>query len=651
MTYGWAGKILRVDLTDRKTIIQDVRPYSECFIGGEGINVKIIYDQIGRDVSPFDPDNIFCIATGVLGGSPAPASSRSTITAVSPRGLLDSAGIGGFFGAEMKYTGYDQIVVVGKSDRPVYVYVTDKGVQIKDAGHLWGKDPWQTQQLIREELGDRDIQSISIGQAGENRVHYACVVTGRLSSAAGRCGMGAIMGSKNLKALAVRGKRGLKIAHPQKYLEACLELHQSIRASAAFEKKRDSTTDKVAYSRYIDIGKFFPGNWEDSNWMEDGFGGLLKDADEFWEKEALHLKPNGARQSGCFGCPMYHETNFHIPGVKDIGRTKCIQWHSVGEVVWLKDRRKVIEATYLCDSYGLDAVSAGGCISFLMELHHKGIISKEDTDGIAMKRGDMSAVKFALAKIARQEGFGRYLKGGVAAAARHFGKDAQKCAMQTKGLELFHQDIRSFKSKALLSAVGKMEQLSLIEDLWPDNRADMEKLAKDTFGRSEAAVSTSYEDKALLTFDSENRHCIGDLLGICKFYIPWGQTQSFDAALRLLPLITGEKVELEDLLTAAKRVFLLKRAFNALRGIRRKDERPPRRMFEKPVTDGKFKGQVLHRESFEKMLTEYYQLRGCDQEGVPRHESFEKLGLVSEWDRFKGEMKKAGTPDEQNPSD
>ena len=642
MIYGWTGKILRVDLTKRNAIIEDVRPYVESFIGGRGINVKIIYDEISNKISPFDPENIICIGPGLLAGSPAPCSSRSTITAMSPRGLLDSSGIGGFIGAEIKFAGYDHIIIQGKSEQPVYLYVTNDSVEIKDANHLWGKDPWQAQQLIRQELGDRDIQSLSIGQAGENLVHFACVITGRLSSAAGRYGMGAIMGSKNLKAIAVRGKSSIAIAEPDKYLEACLEIHNFIRESEAYVSRRGCVTDKSYYKMYLEGGKFVSGNWEDSNWLEEGFGGLLEDPDKFWEKEARHLQPKGAQQPGCFGCPMYHETYFNIPNVNDIGRTKCVEWLLAG-MAWLKDRREVIEATYLCNKFGLDVGSTGNCISFLMELYHKEIISKEDTDGIPMKRGDISAVRGAIEKIAKQEGFGEYFRKGVVAGAQLIDKDAEKYAMQIKGLELLPVEIRIFKSIALLASIGKAEQLSVIDYYGADNSEAMEKLAEETFGKKSMAIPNSYEDKALLAVDSENRHCIGDIVGMCKTLIPWGPTQSFKACAHLLSLATGIEHSEEELFIAAKRTILLERAFNAIRGIRRKDERPPQKLFVKSVSDGKYKGEVLHAEQFEKMLSDYYQLRGCDEEGIPKQMIFEDLGLLSEWNWFKNQMKNKKT--------
>ena len=281
-----------------------MRPYTESFIGGRGINVKIVYDEIRRDIAPFDPENIICIGTGVLTGSPAPSSARSAITAMSPRGLLDSSGIGGFVGSELKFAGYDHIIIQGKSDQPAYINITNDGAEIKDARHLWGKDPWQTQQLLRAELRDRDVQSLSIGQAGENLVHFACVMTGKLSSAAGRCGMGAIMGSKNLKAVAVRGKGSVAVAEPDKFLEGCLAMHHTILESPVYQSKRGCHNDKSIYERYIkDDGLFVSGNWENSNWTEDGFEGLLEDPEKILEGRSTALKGERSPTTRMFWMP------------------------------------------------------------------------------------------------------------------------------------------------------------------------------------------------------------------------------------------------------------------------------------------------------------------------------------------------------------
>lgn len=633
MSYGWAGKILRIDLTNRKNSTEDIKPYVKKFVGGKGINTKIIFDEIDKSVHPFDPENILCIGTGVLSGTPAPSASRSTLSALSPRGLLDSSGIGGFIGAEMKFAGYDHFVIKGRADQPVYLYINNDGVEIRPADHIWGKDPWETQTAIREELHDKDIQALSIGIAGENRIHFACVITGKLQSAAGRCGMGAIMGAKNLKAIAVRGTGPIAVAHPEKYLASCLAIQRDIRGSESFHYRRTCGVDKYYYKSYLEVGKLVTGNWEHSRWSNDGFFNLLAGGEQFWEKEAQHLQPKGARQPGCFGCPMYHETYFKVPEYNDINRTKCVEW-LIGPMLWLTDRKDVIHAAYLCNKFGLDAISTANCIAFLMELYHNGIINDSATDGISMKRGDLTAIDIAIEKIAKAEGFGKLFQKGVAGGAAEIGKGLEQYAMQIKGLELMPIEMRLFKSIALLSSTTKVEHLSMIDYYWPQNSLSMEKLAEASFGKKNIAVSNTYEEKALLAVDSENRHCMGDITGVCKTLIPWGHTQSFKEFVQLVCLATGMKYDEAVIRNAADRTFLLERAFNALMGIRRIHERPPMRLFERPVSDGKFKGEVLDPEQFENMLDEYYRLRGCDAQGVPTPGVFAALDLRAEWKRY-----------------
>jgi len=635
MPYGWAGRILRVDLSNRSSETEDVAPYTGDFVGGRGINVKILYDEAGNVASPFDPANRLCLGPGVLSGTAVPGSSRTEITSVSPRGMLDSAGIGGFIGTEIKHAGYDNIVIQGQSDSPTYVYIHNNRVEFKDASRLWGKDPWETQKEIRKELGDEDIQSACIGCAGENRVSFACILTGRLSSAAGRCGLGAIMGAKNLKAVAVKGTNSIKIAKPAAFLDECWEMHKIARQSPFFDRKRSCFSDKTIFKRYIDTsGKFVAGNWEDSDWQKDGFRGLIEDPDEFWTKYAEHHQSKGSQQPGCFGCPVYHETFFKIPGNDDIAIAKCVDWLSLSGPVWLTSREQVIRAVYQCNKYGLDVVSTGNCISFLMELHHRGIISKEDTDGIAMRRGDLDAILSAIRKIANQEGFGKIFRNGVATAAKMIGSGAEKYAMHIKGLELYPEEDRAYKSMALLASVGKTEQYSVVDVEWAGAKEKMENLAVSLFGRRDAAFPTGYLDKALLAWDSENRHCVGDLLGVCKFIIPWGYTISMEMPARLFSLAAGKETSEEELFIAAQRTITLERAFNAIKGIRKRHDMPPMRLFDKPVTDGKFRGEVLDQASFNQMLSEYYELRGYDSEGVPTKKTFEKLGLLCEFESF-----------------
>ena len=255
-----------------------------------------------------------------------------------------------------------------------------------------------------------------------------------------------------------------------------------------------------------------------------------------------------------------------------------------------------------------------------------------------MNRGDISAIKYAIQKIAEQKGFGQHFKKGVAAAADSFGKDLYKYAMQIKGLELSPLEIRAYKSTALLAAVGKVENFSSIDYGWAGNSEEMEIMAQELYGKRSTAIPNLYKNKALLVADSENRHYIGDMTGLCKYLYPWGLTQSFKSVASLLSLATGKEYEEKDLMTAAKRVRLLERAFNAIRGIRKIDERPPRKLFKEAVSDGIFKGEILHADQFENMLADYYKQLGCDEEGVPQYEAFESLGLLPEWEIFKDQI-------------
>lgn len=621
------GRMLRVNLTTGDCRTAQTPAGARRFIGGRGLNVKTVFDEVPPGVGPFDPANPLCIAPGFLAGTPSPSSSRTSITAVSPRGLVDTSGLGGFFGAELKFAGYDQIIVTGRAAGPVYLLIEDDRVEIRPADHLWGRDPWSATRAIRDELDDRDVQTAAIGPAGENLVHFAAILTGRLTSAAGRCGMGAIMGSKNLKAVAVRGRGGVRPAQPSRFLAACRDLHTFLRGTAAFENRRGCSADKTMYQRYLRRGKFVAGNWEKFSDYRNGFANLAADPEEFWRTEAQHLQPDGASQPGCFGCPLYHETFFESPGEGDIGRTKCMEWLSMGGTVWLDDRRQVNEAALLCNKRGLDAISTGNCIALLMELHHRSLITADQTDGIAMERGDLAAIKAAIDKIAKAEGFGALFRQGVAGAVKALCPAAADRAMAIKGLELVPEEIRAYKSMALLVSVGKLEQLAFLDYTWVDDPQGSENEAERRYGLRQAAVPHLYDGKAALVFDSELNHTVGDLLGVCKLMVPWGYSDNHQGLTGIVSAALGEEWTEKDLRDAARRTLLLERAVNVGRGLKRADERPPERMFTEPVAEGKYRGSILDNEGFDRMLTEYYELRGCDEQGLPMASALADLGL------------------------
>lgn len=618
MSFGWSGRILRVDLSKMQFTEEDTEPYTRSFIGGKGINVKIIYDEVDPKISPFDPANRLCFGPGVLAGTLAPSSSRTKVSSVSTNGLIASSGIGGFVGAEIRHAGYDNLIIQGKSDKPVYLYIHDGLVQFRDASNIWGKGTQETQRAIKEEVG-KSVVVMCIGPGGENLVSCACILSG-MGSTAGRHGTGAIMGAKNLKAIAVKGTRQIRIARLEEFITACLQAQEWLMEDPSMKRMgKGGVGDKYTLSMLFEVGQLPLGNWEEeaAGWGEaGGFGS--EGADKFWNQYAVH-------QYGCFGCPVNHFHIFDVPGV-GIGTTKCSGWESFASNVWNNDRKVMFHANYLCNHYGLDVISIGNIISFLMELYHGGIITEKDTDGIPMRRGDENAIISAIHKIGKQEGFGKLFRNGVLEAARRIGKGAEDYAMAVKGQAMEPYEFRAYKSLALAAALttGTPSDGPPLDFFYLDEQT--------------AYDPTSYEGKAQRVWDYRNRVTAVDMLGTCKWLIPWIVGSSLEVPAKLFSLATGLDTSEADLLFAAQRVETLERAFNVIKGIRRKDDTLPRRLFETAASSLKVKGQKLDRDKFGRMLDEYYALRNWDEDGIPTEETFRKFGLFSEWETFRKQL-------------
>lgn len=629
--FGRSGHILRVDLSERKYSREPVESYTHNFIGGRGINVKVVFDEVDSKISPFDQKNRLVIGPGILAGTPAPTASRSQITTILPNGLLASSGIGGFLGAEIRHSGYDNIIIQGKEERPGYIFINDTGVEFKDASHLWGKDTQETQQLLKKELNDPDVQIMCIGPAGESLVSFSCIMTG-MTNAAGHGGYGAIMGSKNLKAIVFRGRQGINIAKLEEFLDACLETRNMFQKSPAFQAMistggRTSAVDELQHGMTA-FGNFEESNIDDKKMIE----ALDKNGKAFWSKYR-------SGRTGCIGCPVHHFHVFDFPGL-GVGAPKCAAWGVFAAPLWNTDYELMYQAGFLCNQYGLDFVSTGNIIGFLMELYHKGIISERDTDNIPMRRGNKEAILSTIHKIARQEGFGNLFRNGLLNAARNIGKGAEDCAMHIKGREMpISGEPRSFKGMALSFAVCRdpLDAIPIPEFIWPESKEYAQKLALDLCQEKKAADPGSYEKKAPLVAIMENRIIATEMVGFCKWFI-LNLTPFLEIPTRLLSLATGEDINEKALLTAAERVRTLERAVNVIQGISRKDDRLPERLLQTPVPRGPFKGASLDKEKFDMMIDDYYVVSGWDQNGIPREETFNDLGLITEWQVFKTRM-------------
>jgi aldehyde:ferredoxin oxidoreductase len=619
--YGWVGNILRVDLSDGRVSVEPTEPYVENYLGGRGIGVRLLYDNYVPGTASLDPGNPLVFNMGPLTGTAVPSSGRTDVTALSPmNNLRGKSNFGGFWGPEAKYAGFDHLIITGQSEKPCYLWIKEGHVEIRDAGHLWGKDTFETQQLIRQELGDPEIKVVCIGPAGEKLVRFACLIT-EVAGAAGRTGMGAVMGSKNLKAIAVRGSGRVRVARPDEMLTLSIDINREIREHPAC--KELSNWGCVRFVSVMYQLSFFPvGYYEDVHWEDiiNNYGG------------PSYVEDHQLKNVGCFACPIRCKNFLNVPGIGK-GHTTCEPWSGLTGSVWNLDMDVFWEAISLINRLGLDSTETSACIGLLMELHHEGIISEKDTDGIPMTRGSKEAILETVRKIAEREGYGDLLAEGQMAAAKSFGPAAVEKVDLVKGLAPHPYEFRAYHASALMQAVGhRGDPLplrgSLIEFEWHNAPEWFQQVAKAQFGSEEAAIPSEYAGKALSTIVSEHDQRIVDSLGICTYPYSLFIFHDTSKACQFFNVVTGKDWDSERFQKIAERIRNLERMFDVRQGLTRADDSLPKKFFEKPLSKGKYEGAVLDKAKFEQMKDEYYELRGWDrQTGIPTRDKLEQLGL------------------------
>jgi len=618
--FGWAGQVLSIDLSERKVVKKPFsKEWMKKYIGGRGTNSRTLYDELKPGISPFDPDNLLIFGVGPCNGTLTSGSGRTTITSLSPLmvvgedkpGLGDS-NVGGFWGPELKYAGYDQVIVTGKSERPVYIFIDDEDVEIKDASHLWEKTIDVTDKCIKEEIGDPGIHMGCIGPAGENLVRFACIIFD-LAHAAGRTGMGAVMGSKNLKAIVVRGSGGVKVAKPEK-----LE-HLAKKAAEAISVDMN-------YPIWSVYGT--PGLIELAN--EYGFlvtrnfqTGVFEGADDIGGWNFVHKY--SVKSKACHACPLHCGHYYEIKegpykGVSAGGYE--FPATNVGSRIGSRDLASMLYAWKLYNTLGLDATSTGGVISFAMECYEKGILSSRDADGLELTWGNAKAMLELVKKIAYRQGIGDLLAEGSYRAAKKIGKDALKYAMVTKGVEHIEFDPRGVKGWGLAYAVSNRGADHLRALLGGEFGITPEQ-AKTLWGAPEAADRLSIKGKAKMLKWHEDNRAVVDSLEICKFL---ARTALIAPRwfVDFMDGVTGVSFTEEEIMRVGERINNLERAFNVRQGLTSDDDTLPKRFLKEPLPEGPNKGQVCE---LQPMLEEYYQLRGWSNTGVPTRKKLEQLHL------------------------
>jgi aldehyde:ferredoxin oxidoreductase len=618
---GWMGKILKIDLSTGQVETEPTEAYVDDFLGGRGIGLRLIYELLKPGTDALAPENPLIFSMGPLTGTAMPSSGRTDVTALSPlSNLRATSNFGGYWGPEAKYTGYDHIVIMGKAEKPSYIWITEGGVEIRDASHLWGRDTFETQKLIQQELGDSEIKVVCIGPAGENLVRFACLIT-EVAGAAARGGLGAVMGSKNIKAVAVRGRKSVGVARPAEMFEASLALNREIRESPACQEL--STYGVVRFVAMMYQLSFFPvGYFEDVHWQEiiDNYGG------------PAYVDKHQMKNVGCFACPIRCKNFLHVPEIGK-GFTTCEPWSGFTGSVWNLDMNIFWKAIHLTNRMGLDSTETSACIGLLMELHHEGLITEKDTDGIAMERGSEAAIMETVRKLSLREGYGEILAEGQRAFAEKIGPAAVDKLDIVKGLAPHPYEFRAYRGSALMQAVGhRGDPLplrgSLIEFEWHNAPEWFQETAEKMYGKAGAAIPNAYDGKAVSTIMSEHNNLAIDSMGVCTWPYTLFIFHTIDKAVQMFNLVTGKDWDVDHILGIAERLRNIERLFDVRQGLTRKNDTLPKKFFEKPLSKGKYEGAVIDKDQFEGMKDEYYLLRGWDkQTGAPTKEKIEALGL------------------------
>lgn len=613
--FAFNGKILRVNLSEGKVSVEDIpEDWMKKYFGGVGVGTKYLYDEVPKGADALGPENKLIFMTGPLTGTVSPSAGRYDVMAKSPlTGIWGHGNSGGQWANPFKRSGFDGAIFEGISPKPVYLKVEDGKAELKDASHLWGKLTPETTDQIIEECG-KGFRVACIGPAGENLVKYACVINEK-TRAAGRTGMGAVMGSKKLKAIAVFGKKAPELAKPAEFKEVSKRQYDLLNESML----------KVGFESFgtnmlIDILQA-KGGLPTRNFQT----GIFEQIEEI-NAQALTDKVL-VSQINCFACPIACGRNTEIKtGPYKGEKGEGPEYESnvmLGSNCGIGDMEAITKANFLCNDYGLDTISAGVSVGFAMECYEKGILTSEQTGGLEIKFGDADMLVKLTEMIGKREGFGDMLAEGTRAMSQKLGQGSEKFAMQVKGLELPAYDPRAAKICGLGYATANRGGDHITGYVQGPTFIDTPFLVVDESKIGDAFEVNPAEAKVLV--DQENALTFFDLAGCCKFM---GFLLKAEEWVELVANATGWDYGVKDFRETGERVYNLIRAFNVREGISRADDCLPARFHDEPLPEGPAKGMVITHENLDSYLDAYYDFRGWDKEtGKPTREKLTELGL------------------------
>jgi aldehyde:ferredoxin oxidoreductase len=600
--YGYTGNVLEVNLSNQTILKADLdAALANTYMGGKGFGAKILYEQLPNQIDPLSPENILVFATGPLTGTFAPASGRFEVCTKSPAtDLWLDSNCGGYFGPELKFAGYDMVIVRGKAQKPVLLVVDNDTVELKSAADIWGKDTITTHQRIKDQLG-KDFRVACIGPAGEKGVRFAGIISEY--RALGRGGAGAVMGSKNLKAIAVRGTQSIAIAEPDKFMKTCREAFNEIANHPDTGGGRQKYGTNVILSLMDEVGIHPVRNFQkakfdgSSNLNEETIAGLY------------------TRNKACFGCPIYCSKIAEVKEGKYKGSfTEGPEYENVwafGANCENSNPAAIVQAEYLCDYYGLDGISTGAVIAFLMESVEKDFIKEPDI-GFPLRFGDDEAIINAIHRIGKREGPGALWGEGVKRISEQI-PETKELAMHVKGLELPAYDPRGSTGMALAYATSDRGGCHLRS--WP--------IGEELLATEQRMDLFSNEFKPELVKTQQDLFCLINCIGMCLFATFAVSLKQITPFLRAATGIEAFSSS-EEVLKIGERVDNLVRLFNIREGLTKDLDTLPERFFKESLKEGPCQNRVV---DLKELKEDYYHVRGWDPEGIPTEDKLQELGI------------------------
>ena len=636
---GYAGKVLEVDLGTGKIVHQplDERLVRD-YVGGRGWTSRMLWDEVGPQTDPLGEDAILMFVNSPFAGTPIPMSGRMTIAAKSPlTGILGDSNVGGHFGAYLKFAGFDAILLRGISPEPVWLWVDNGRAELRPAAHLWGKGVYEVDELLKQEVSDPYVRTAIIGQAGENLVRFAAIMIDK-GAAAGRTGVGTVMGSKRLKGIAVRGNQDMKVMDPQRFFQLVQEAHHLADGDP-------QTTDGRLHGTHRLIALFDGiGDLPTYNYRQGTFEGTPKIRAEAL-REGGYLK----RGRACYACNYYCHRSSSVDEGRYagtwVGGPEFENVKSLGSLCGNDDLAAILRFNQMANDYGVDTISLGHCLAFCMDAYDLGLLSRSELDGIEMTWGNTDAMETMIDQIVFRRGIGDLLAEGLRRATTEIGRGTEELVVHFKGMEDSSTDKRNDMLVGLwgLTSTRGADHLRACTSHFPNIPLDE---AEQLFGTKQAVNPRRVDGKGPLIKFNEDRVTTFDALGICKFWWWWSSRwENLNDRIRVsaeaYTALTGLEADPEWWAHVGDRIYNVERAFNCREGIRRADDVRIPRKFQIPMQSGPNEGKALTPEIVETLMGDYYRARGWDEEGIPTRAKLESLGLSDVADELERVLRRA----------